>query len=71
MRARGWHKTGAQEMILLNQGLRPPSFLFVCFVLSFFRSAFEAYGSPQARGQIGAAAASHSHSHSNARSLTH
>ena len=39
-------------------------FLFVCF----FRAAPVAYGSSQARGQIGAATAGLHHSHSNTRS---
>ena len=41
---------------------------FFCFL---FRAVRAAYGSSQARGQIGAAAASLHHSHSNARSEPH
>ena len=50
----------------LPEGSRPgpPSFFF--FFL--FWSALVAYRSPQARGQIGAAAAGRHHSHSNTRS---
>ena len=67
--------------------LKPPQWpklhLFF-FFFSLFRAAFEAYGSSQARGQIGTTAASPRHSHSmwamsatystvhgNARSITH
>ena len=35
------------------------------------RAALKAYGSSQARGQIGAPAAGHSHNNSNARSKLH
>ena len=38
--------------------------------LGLFRAEPMAYGGPQARGPIGAAAAGLRHSHSNARSLT-
>ena len=41
------------------------------FFVCFFRAAPEAYGGPQARGQIRATAASLCHSHSNARSEPH
>ena len=43
----------------------------VCFYFLLFRAAPAAYGSFQARGQIGAAAAGIPHSHSNARSEPH
>ena len=43
--------------------------LFIYFCL--FRAAPAAYGSSQARGQIGTAAASLHHSHSNARYESH
>ena len=50
-----------------------PTFIFydhfVC--LFVFMAAPEAYGSSQARGQIGAAAAGLCHSHSNTRSKPH
>ena len=42
-------------------------FLF-CFVLFFFRAVPRAYGSSQARGQLGAVAAGLCHRHSNTRS---
>lgn len=44
-------------------------FLFVClFSVLLFRAIPTAYGSSQAKGQIGATAASLHHSHSNAKS---
>ena len=46
-------------------------FLFVCLCFAFFRAEPEAYGSFQARGQIGATAASLYHSHSNTGSEPH
>ena len=59
------------------KSIKPRQFfcLFVCFCFFFFlsffclfRAASAAYGSCQAKGQIGAAAASLGHSHSNAGS---
>ena len=47
------------------------SFCFFFFFFLLFRSAPEAYGSSQARGQIGATDASPYHSHSNASSQMH
>ena len=44
--------------------------LFFCFVL-FFKAVPAAYGSSQARGQIGATVASLHHSHCNAGSVSH
>ena len=44
---------------------------FFIFIYFLFRATLAAYGSSQARAQIGAAAASLHHSHSNAGSLTH
>ena len=41
---------------------------FFSFLFFFFRAAGAAYGSSQARGQIGATATGLHHSHSNARS---
>ena len=49
--------------------IRPTLLFLSC--LFFLRAAPKAYGSSQARGQIGAAAASLHHSHSNARSKPH
>ena len=46
------------------------SFFFFFFVF-LFRAASEAYGSPQGRSQIGAAAVVLYHSHSNARTQLH
>ena len=43
-------------------------FLFFCFVCGLFRAISSAYGSSQARGQLGAVAASLHDSHSSARS---
>ena len=42
--------------------------LVYVFIYLFFRAALEAYGSSQARGQIGGVAPSLQHSHSNSRS---
>ena len=42
-----------------------PQVFFCLFVFCLFRAALMAYGSSQARGQIGATAASLRHSHSN------
>ena len=47
------------------------SILFFIFLLLLFRTAPEAYGGSQARGQIGAVAASLRHSHNNAGSKPH
>ena len=47
------------------------SFFLFFFFLMLFGVAPRAYGSSQARGQMGTVAASLQHSHSNARSLTH
>ena len=44
------------------------STFFFLLVFAFLRAAHTAYGSSQARGQIGAEAAGLHHSHSNARS---
>ena len=44
---------------------------FLVFVVVVFMATPAAYGSSQARGQIGATAASVHHSHSNARSKQH
>ena len=51
-----------------NLSICPPIF---CFFIFPFRAAPMAYGGPQARGQIGAAAASLHHSHSNEGSELH
>ena len=51
----------------LSSSLSPFFFFFFCL----FRAAPVAYGSSQARGQIGAAAASLHHSHSNEGSEPH
>ena len=48
----------------MQDGPGPGALLGFCFVL-FFQVTLAAYGSSQARGQIGAAAASLHHSHSN------
>jgi len=45
--------------------------LFFFFFFCLFRATPVAYGSSQARGQIGATAASHSHSHNNPWSEQH
>ena len=53
-----------------NQGLSIlQSLFFFFFLVLFFRAAPTAYGSSQARGQIGAAAAGLHHSHSNVGSM--
>ena len=54
-------------VILLNLSIIAISPL----TFNFLRAAPPAYGSSQARGQMGAAAASLKHSHSNARSELH
>ena len=46
-------------------------FLFQFLLFCFLKAAPVAYGSSQARGQIGAVATGLRHSHSNAGSLTH
>ena len=46
-------------------------YLFIHLFILLFRATPMAYGSSQARGQIGATAASLRHSHSNARSQLH
>ena len=48
-----------------------PSFPFLSFFLCLFRATSSAYGSSQARGQIGAAAAGLCHICSNSRSELH
>ena len=44
------------------------NFYFIYLFILLFRAALMAYGGPQARGKIGAAAADLCHSHSNAGS---
>ena len=50
---------------------RNSPFFIVSFFFLFFRAATVAYGSSQARGQIGVGAASLYHSHSKAGSKPH
>ena len=53
-----------------DTGLSPGRILFF-FFFGLLRAAPTAYGSSQAKGQIGAAVAGLHHSHSNARSEPH
>ena len=65
---------GSSWFFSLFQNIYNVGFFLFCFVLfcfCLFRAAPVAYGSSQARGQIGAIAASLHHSHSNARSKPH
>ena len=55
------------SVMTIFRDVRPEKMLLCLFVCLFllFRDASAAYGSSQARGQIGAAAASLHHNHSN------